>query len=84
MRLAEALSARVLTGLEGFLTLANDPTQIRAFYDLHKGLEDRPAILSFEQTMFAVPQIAQMVDEGYEPPLTLAEQNRVPEGSLGR
>ena len=27
-------SAQALTGLEGFLTLANDPTQIRAFYDL--------------------------------------------------
>jgi ubiquinone biosynthesis protein Coq4 len=77
--------ARMLTGLEGFLTLANDPTQIRAFYDLHKGLEDTPAMLSFEQTMLAVPEIAQMVDEGYEPPpLTLAELSRMPEGSLGR
>lgn len=85
MSLAEAPSARMLTGLEGFLTLANDPTQIRAFYDLHKGLEDTPAMLSFEQTMLAVPEIAQMVDEGYEPPaLSLAELNRMPEGSLGR
>jgi ubiquinone biosynthesis protein Coq4 len=85
MSLAEAPSARMLTGLEGFLTLANDPTQIRAFYDLHKGLEDTPAMLSFEQTMLAVPEIAQMVDEGYEPPpLTLADLNRMPEGSLGR
>ena len=78
-------SAQALTGLEGFLTLANDPTQIRAFYDLHKGLEDTPAMLSFEQTMLAVPEIAQMVDEGYEPPhLTLAELSRMPEGSLGQ
>ena len=85
MSLAEAPSARMLTGLEGFLTLANDPTQIRAFYDLHKGLEDTPAMLSFEQTMLAVPEIAQMVDEGYEPPpLMLADLNRMPEGSLGR
>lgn len=85
MSLAEPPSARALTGLEGFLTLANDPTQIRAFYDLHKGLEDTPAMLSFEQTMLAVPEIAQMVDEGYEPPpLTLAELSRMPEGSLGR
>ena len=85
MSLAETPSARMLTGLEGFLTLANDPTQIRAFYDLHKGLEDTPAMLSFEQTMLAVPEIARMVDEGYEPPpLTLAELKRMPEGSLGR
>lgn len=85
MSLAEPPSARALTGLEGFITLANDPTQIRAFYDLHKGLEDTPAMLSFEQTMLAVPEIAQMVDEGYEPPaLTLAELSRMPEGSLGR
>ena len=79
------VTARALTGLEGFLTLANDPTQIRAFYDLHKGLEDTPAMLSFEQTMLAVPEIAQMVDEAYEPPhLTLAELSQMPEGSLGR
>ena len=79
------VTARALTGLEGFLTLANDPTQIRAFYDLHKGLEDTPAMLTFEQTMLAVPEIAQMVDEGYEPPhLTLAELGQMPEGSLGR
>jgi ubiquinone biosynthesis protein COQ4 len=78
-------SARALTGLEGFITLANDPTQIRAFYDLHKGLEDTPAMLSFEQTMLAVPGIAQMADEGWEPaPYTLAELSRLPEGSLGR
>lgn len=78
-------SVRALTGLEGFITLANDPTQIRAFYDLHKGLEDSPAMLSFEQTMLAVPEIAQMVDEAWEPPLrTLAELSRMPEGSLGQ
>lgn len=51
MSLVDPPSARALTGLEGFLTLANDPTQIRAFYDLHKGLEDMPAMLSFEQTI---------------------------------
>jgi ubiquinone biosynthesis protein COQ4 len=85
MSIVDPPSARALTGLEGFLTLANDPTQIRAFYDLHKGLEDTPAMLSFEQTMLAVPEIAQMVDEGYEPPpLPLAELSRMPEGSLGR
>jgi len=85
MSVTPHLSTRAMTGLEGFLTLANDPTQIRAFYDLHKGLEDTPAMLSFEQTMLAVPEIAQMVDEAYEPPpLTLAELNRMPEGSLGR
>lgn len=85
MSVAPHPSARALTGLEGFLTLANDPTQIRAFYDLHKGLEDTPAMLSFEQTMLAVPEIAQMVDEAWEPPpLTLAELARMPEGSLGR
>ncbi len=78
-------SAQALTGLEGFITLANDPTQIRAFYDLHKGLEHTPAMLSFEQTMLKVPEIAQMVDEGYEPPhLTLAELSQMAEGSLGR
>ena len=78
-------SARALTGLEGFITLANDPTQIRAFYDLHKGLEETPAMLSFEQTMLAVPEIAQMVDEAWEPPQrTLAELSQMPEGSLGR
>ena len=78
-------SAQALTGLEGFITLANDPTQIRAFYDLHKGLEATPAMLSFEQTMLAVPEIAQMVDEGWEPPpRTLAELSRLPAGSLGR
>ena len=78
-------TARELTGLAGFLTLAEDPTQIRAFYDLHKGLEDTPAMASFEQTMLAVPEIAQMVDEGWEPPhLTLDELKRMPEGLLGR
>ncbi|MBX3664192.1 MAG: hypothetical protein U1E72_02905 [Burkholderiaceae bacterium] len=46
MSLAHPPSARALTGLEGFLTLASDPTQIGAFYDLHKGLEDTPAMLS--------------------------------------
>ena len=85
MSVAEAPSARVMTGLEGFLTLANDPTQIRAFYDLHQGLQDTPAMRSFEQTMLAVPAIAQMVDEGYEPPaLTLRELSRMPAGSLGQ
>lgn len=84
MSLAETPSARVMTGLEGFLTLANDPTQIRALYDLHQGLQDTPAMRSFEQTMLAVPAIAQMVDEGYEPPaLTLRELSRMPPGSLG-
>jgi ubiquinone biosynthesis protein Coq4 len=85
MSLAAPPSDRLLTGLGGFLTLANDPTQIRAFYDLHKGLEDTPPMRSFEQTMLAVPEIAQMVDEAWEPPhLTLAELSRMPEGSLGR
>jgi ubiquinone biosynthesis protein COQ4 len=85
MSLAAPPSERLLTGLEGFLTLANDPTQIRAFYDLHKGLEDTAPMRSFEQTMLAVPEIAQMVDEAWEPPhLTLAELSRMPEGSLGR
>lgn len=58
---------RALTGLEGFVTLVNDPTQIRAFYSLHKGLEDSAAMLSFEQTMLAVPGIRQLVDEHFEP-----------------
>jgi ubiquinone biosynthesis protein COQ4 len=85
MSLATPPTDRLLTGLEGFLTLANDPTQIRAFYDLHKGLEDTAPMRSFEQTMLAVPEIAQMVDEAWEPPhLTLAELSRMPEGSLGR
>ena len=85
MSVAPHAYARALTGLEGFITLANDPTQIRAFYDLHKGLEDTPAMLSFEHTMLAVPEIAQMVDEAWAPPpYTLAELNRLPEGSLGR
>ncbi len=85
MSVAPHSSARALTGLEGFITLANDPTQIRAFYELHKGLEDTPAMLSFEQTMLAVPEIAQMVDEGWEPPpYTLAELSRLPAGSLGQ
>ena len=85
MSVAPHASARALTGLEGFLTLANDPTQIRAFYDLHKGLEDTPAMLSFEHTMLAVPEIAQMVDEAWEPPAyTLAELSRLPAGSLGQ
>ena len=84
MTMVQPPSARALTGLEGFLTLASDPTQIRAFYDLHKGLEDSPAMLSFEQTMLAVPAIAQMVDEGWEPPhRSLAELSAMPEGSLG-
>ena len=39
-------SGRVMTGLEGFITLVNDPNQIRAFYDLHKSLEDTPPMLS--------------------------------------
>jgi ubiquinone biosynthesis protein Coq4 len=85
MSFATPPTDRLLTGLEGFLTLANDPTQIRAFYDLHKGLEDTAPMRSFEQTMLAVPEIAQMVDEAWEPPhLTLAELSRMPEGSLGR
>jgi ubiquinone biosynthesis protein Coq4 len=85
MSVAPHPSERAMTGLEGFITLANDPTQIRAFYDLHKGLEDTPAMLSFEQTMLAVPEIAQMADEAWEPPpRTLAELSRMPEGSLGR
>lgn len=76
---------RALTGLEGFVTLVNDPTQIRAFYSLHKGLEDSPAMLSFEQTMLAVPGIRQLVDEHYEPaPYTLAQLMQLPAGSLGR
>ena len=63
-----------LTGLEGFVTLVNDPTQIRAFYSLHKGLEESAAMLSFEQTMLADPGIRQLVDEQYEPPPYSLEQ----------
>jgi hypothetical protein len=37
MSLAAPPTDRLLTGLEGFLTLANDPTQIRAFYDPAQG-----------------------------------------------
>jgi ubiquinone biosynthesis protein Coq4 len=41
-------------------------------------------MLSFEQTMLAVPEIAQMVDEAWEPPHhTLAELIGLPERSLG-
>ena len=82
---ANTLPERALTGLEGFVTLVNDPTQIRAFYSLHKGLEDSAAMLSFEQTMLAVPGIRQLVEERYEPaPYSLAQLRRMPEGSLGR
>jgi ubiquinone biosynthesis protein COQ4 len=76
---------RALTGLEGFITLVNDPTQIRAFYSLHKGLEDSAAMLSFEQTMLSVPGIRQLVEEHFEPaPYTLAQLKLMPQGSLGR
>jgi ubiquinone biosynthesis protein COQ4 len=82
---ADDLSERALTGLEGFVTLVNDPTQIRAFYSLHKGLEDSAAMLSFEQTMLSVPGIRQLVQEHYEPaPYTLAQLAQMPAGSLGR
>jgi len=76
---------RVLTGLEGFIALVNDPTQIRAFYSLHKGLEDSEAMLSFEHTMLAVPGIRQLVEEHFDPaPYTLAQLRQMPAGSLGR
>lgn len=82
---ASAPTDRVLTGLDGFITLVRDPTQIRAFYDLHKGLEDTPAMQSFEQTMMADAGIAALVHQGYEPaPYTLAELARLPRGSLGQ
>ena len=78
-------SPSALTGLEGFVTLVNDPTQIRAFYSLHKGLEESAAMLSFEQTMLSDPGIRQLVDEQYEPPpYTLEQLLRMPAGSLGR
>ena len=74
-----------VTGLEGFITLVNDPNQIRAFYDLHKSLEDTPPMLSFEHYMLSLPGIAQLVDEGYEPaPYTLKQLTQLPDGSLGR
>jgi ubiquinone biosynthesis protein COQ4 len=80
----DELRERALTGLEGFVTLVNDPTQIRAFYSLHKGLEDSPAMISFEQTMLSVPGIRQLVEEHFEPaPYTLAQLSRMPQGSLG-
>ena len=82
---ADDVSERALTGLEGFVTLVNDPTQIRAFYSLHNGLEDSAAMLSFEQTMLSVPGIRQLVQEHYEPaPYTLAQLAQMPAGSLGR
>jgi hypothetical protein len=55
-------AGRVMTGLEGFITLVNDPNQIRAFYDLHKSLEDTPPMLSFEHYMLSVPEIDQLVE----------------------
>ena len=74
-----------MTGLQGFVTLVNDPEQIRAFYDLHKSLEDTPAMLSFEQYMLSVPEIGQLVTENYEPaPYTLKQLSRLPTGSLGQ
>ncbi len=79
------LPARALTGLEGFVTLVNDPTQIRAFYSLHQGLQDSAAMLSFEHVMLQTPGIRQLVDEQYEPPpYSLEQLSRMPEGSLGR
>ena len=73
-----------MTGLQGFVTLVNDPEQIRAFYDLHKSLEDTPAMLSFEQYMLSVPEIGQLVTENYEPaPYTLKQLSQLPTGSLG-
>lgn len=74
-----------MTGLEGFITLMNDPNQIRAFYDLHKSLEDTQPMISFEQYMLSVPEIAQLVEEQYEPaPYTLKQLSQLPEGSLGQ
>ena len=78
-------SGRVMTGLEGFITLVNDPNQIRAFYDLHKSLEDTPPMLSFEHYMLSVPEIDQLVEEHYEPaPYSLKELSQLPKGSLGQ
>jgi ubiquinone biosynthesis protein COQ4 len=78
-------SGRVMTGLEGFITLVNDPNQIRAFYDLHKSLEDTPPMLSFEHYMLSVPEIDQLVEEHYEPaPYTLKGLSQLPKGSLGQ
>lgn len=76
---------KLMTGLEGFITLVNDPNQIRAFYDLHKGLEDTQPMLSFEHYMLSIPEIAQLVEAEYEPaPYTLQQLSQLPVGSLGQ
>ncbi|UFP93411.1 Coq4 family protein [Gloeobacter morelensis] len=76
---------KAMTGLEGFITLMNDPNEIRAFYDLHKSLEDTQPMVSFEQYMLSIPEIAQLVEEHYEPaPYTLKQLSQLPEGSLGQ
>lgn len=55
---AVQVTDKALTGLEGFITLMNDPDEIRAFYDLHKSLEDTQPMVSFEQYMLSVPEIS--------------------------
>jgi ubiquinone biosynthesis protein COQ4 len=76
---------RAMTGLEGFITLMNDPNEIRAFYDLHKSLENTQPMVSFEQYMLSIPEIAQLLEEQYDPPsYTLKQLSRLPAGSLGQ
>ena len=79
-----SVTSKAILGLEGFITLVNDPNQIRAFYDLHKSLEDTQPMLSFEHYMLSIPEIALLVEEQYEPaPYTLKQLSQLPKGSLG-
>ena len=76
---------KLMAGLQGFVTLVNDPHQIKAFYDLHEALQQTQPMRSFEHYMLSIPEIAQLVEERYTPPASSLKQlNQLPEGSLGR
>lgn len=38
---------KLMAGLQGFVTLVNDPHQIKAFYDLHEALQQTQPMRSF-------------------------------------
>lgn len=77
-------SSRTLIGLDASLALVDDPERIQSFYGLHKALENTAPMQSFERTMLAVPAIAQLVDERWEPPVyTQGQLSALPKGTLG-
>ena len=68
---------KLMAGLQGFVTLVNDPHQIKAFYDLHEALQQTQPMRSFEHYMLSIPEIAQLVEERYTPPASSLKQSGV-------